>query len=99
MVWRAIFYRDLNRLESKIEKNDAEYYTTVLEKSLLPTTYEAMRDSRIVHQNNFPIHTAKYTLSSLQDNDLQVLDRPAWFSDLNIVENFWYYMVCGVYKN
>lgn len=94
-----ICFKDAIGLEGAVGSMDAQYYTTILEESLLRAVNDAMEDIWTLRQDNVPIHTAVHTIELLEDNDIHVLDCPARSPDLNITVNVFGMVVRKVYKD
>ena len=68
-------------------KHNAQKYTRVLEKSLLPFLANNYQSGEMFLQDNVAIHTAKLTTNWFQDHNIATLSWLAKSPDLNPSEN------------
>ena len=70
-------------------KQNAQKYTEVLVKRLLPFLADNYQNNAIFQQDNAVIYTAKLTTKWLQDHNIATLDWPTKSPDLKPIENPW----------
>ena len=70
MIWEAFSIKGKASLVKMEGKLNAQKYTEVLEKSILPFLANNYQNDAIFQQDNATIHTAKLTTKWLQDHNI-----------------------------
>lgn len=69
---------------------DAELYTNILERTLLPFLHKVYPNGHRFMQDNDPKHTSLQAKSFFTDNSINWWRTPAESPDLNPIENLWH---------
>ena len=67
----------------------------VLNNFLLPIYQEIF----LFQQDNAPIHVSNYSKTWIKNNQIKILDWPAYSPDLNPIENVWGLLARNVYED
>ena len=94
MVWGAITYQGVGRLEFIDTRMTASSYIAILESQYALTVRMAglNNETAILQQDNDPKHLAKETKIWLNANNIRLLSWPSCSPDMNIIENVWFYL-------
>ena len=94
MVWGAITYQGVGRLEFIDTRMTASSYIAILESQYALTVRMAglSNETAILQQDNDPKHLAKETKMWLNANNIRLLSWPSCSPDMNIIENVWVYL-------
>ena len=78
MVWRCMAAKGVGYLVKIEGKMNSEFYCSILEKQLINFLHwYNMNPQQVIFQHdNDPKHTARRIQTWLQDNNIEVLDRP-----------------------
>lgn len=100
MVWGAFSSKGTMELQIVHGRQTAADYITMLQNANLVTEGQRLcGDGWVFQQDNAAIHTARRTMSFLEESGVRVLKHPACSPDLNPIENLWGWMARDVYKN
>lgn len=101
MVWGAFSYKSKTPLAVTVATQNAEDYQEHLTNALLPNMRKFgdrnWRSKCIFMQDNARCHTARSTKAFFSAQRMQVMEWPAFSSDLNPIENLWGYLARKVY--
>jgi len=98
MVWGAMTYTGQLLLRI-IEGNlNSEKYCDLLRDDIFPVLKSSM-ESFIFQQDNAPCHTSKYTISTIEEEGVEILKWPAHSPDISPIEKIWSILKNRVYEN
>lgn len=98
MVWGAITPWGTGRLHRIEGTLTGAGYVDIMEKSLIPTIYEAgaRPDQCVIVQDNDPKHKSKVVQNWFAHHNIELLSFPPCSPDINLVENGWDQLDRGV---
>lgn len=97
-VWGAVSITNRSQLYVFNTSVTKEAYVACLTNALLPVFSSKRRHRKLV-QDGAPSHTAKLTMTFLEDNHIEVLPHPSRSPDLNPIEMVWAEMKRGFNEN
>lgn len=99
MVWGMLLPNGLLSYRLMIGKQNAQKYISILQSSAIPIMKINFKEAFIFQQDNCPIHVAAKTKTFLQNQDIDVMEWPAYSPDINIIENVWAILSNYVYAD
>ena len=99
MVWGMLLPNGLLSYRLMIGKQNAQKYISILQSSVIPIMKINFKEAFIFQQDNCPIHVAAKTKTFLQNQDIDVMEWPAYSPDINIIENVWAILSNYVYAD
>lgn len=89
IVWGAISYEVKVDLVGKDGKMELEYYVNILQNVLLSMDDMDFNEDWILQQDNSSVRISIHVKEFLDANDIDVMERPDKFPDINIIKNVW----------
>ena len=101
MCWGCVGFYGPGELVEVDGAINSERYIEVLRENLRQSVENIFGDEQffILQQDNAPAHTARRTARWLEDEDITVMNWPAYSPDLNIIENVWSYIITKLREN
>ncbi|KAA8494982.1 Transposable element Tc3 transposase [Porphyridium purpureum] len=99
MVWGAISARGkihLHFIEGSFTA--AKYVSMLRENNVLSRCRQMVGPNMVFQQDNAPVHTSRLVKNFMNDENVELLDWPAYSPDFNIIEKLWRILACNVYE-
>ncbi|KAL4500756.1 hypothetical protein ABPG72_019990 [Tetrahymena utriculariae] len=89
-IWAAISYREKSQIYVHYSNVNSEAYINCIKEALLPQANKCYYRRKIkLLQDGAKAHTSAQTKQYFGDQNIQVIQLPAWSPDLNPIENIW----------
>ena len=89
-IWAVLTYQGVLFFHLYEGRLDAERYIDILGNCLLPAIdFFRSEDKIIFQQDNAPCHRARIIKDWFEENEVDLLEWPAYSPDLNCIENLW----------
>lgn len=99
MVWGSISYYGAIFSERTSGNMNSQGYSTVLQNGMLPYLGDELGETWALIHDIASVHRFGYTKNWLQEHEVDDMDWPVKFSDLNALAIVWGMMVCSICKH